>query len=99
MLIKSNGGNWEMSQRTSLIQPEMKIDGGTIFLPVNIVETPMTIVGTDEAGEPISTEEKMGYQFDEYRINRAVGLPEEAIAALADGFKLETEALKILGVM
>lgn len=99
MLIKSNNGNWEKSQRTSLVYPEMKIDGGTMFLPVGIVPIQMTVTETDEAGEPISTKEVTGYQFDEYRINKAVGLPEEATTALAEAFELSVSALKIMGVM
>lgn len=70
-----------------------------MFLPVNITETTVTLPITDEAGEVTSTKEVQGYAFEEYRINKAVGLPEEAAEALADAFKLETEALKILGVM
>lgn len=70
-----------------------------MFLPVNITETTVILPVTDEAGEVVSTEKVAGYSFDEYRINKAVGLPEEAAEALADAFKLETQALKILGVM
>lgn len=99
MLIKGNNGKWEKSHRKSTIYPEMKIDGGTIFLPVNIVEITMTVDETDEAGVVISTTEVTGYQFDEYRINKAEGLPEEATTALATAFQISVEALKILGVM
>ena len=99
MLIIENNGNWEKSQRTSLVYPEMKIDGGTMFLPVGIKEIPMTVTKTDEAGAPISTKEVTGYQFDEYRINKAVDLPEEATTALAEVFELSVAALKIMGVM
>lgn len=70
-----------------------------MFLPVNITETTVTLPVTDGGGEVTSTQEVTGYSFDEYRINKAVGLPEEAAEALADAFKLETQALKILGVM
>lgn len=70
-----------------------------MFLPVNITETTVTLPVTDEDGEIISTEEVAGYSFDEYRINKAVGLPEEASAALAEAFQISTQALKILGVM
>lgn len=99
MLILENNGNWEKSHRVSTIFPEPKVDGGTMFLPVNITETTVTLPVTDEAGEVTSTQEVAGYSFDEFRINKAVGLPEEAAEALADAFKLETQALKILGVM
>lgn len=77
----------------------MKIDGGTMFLPVNITEISMTVSETDEAGVVISTKEVTGYRFDEYRINKAVGLPEEATTALAAAFELSVSALKIMGVM
>ena len=70
-----------------------------MYLPVNITETTVTLPVTDEDGEVISTEEVTGYAFDEYRINKAVELPEEASAALADAFQLSSQALKILGVM
>ena len=70
-----------------------------MFLPVNIEEIPMTVTETDETGTPISTKEVTGYRFDEYRINKAVGLPEEATAALAGAFELSVSALKIMGVM
>lgn len=70
-----------------------------MFLPVNITETTVTMPVTDEAGEVISTEEVAGYSFAEYRINKAVDLPEEAAAALAAAFQISTQALKILGVM
>lgn len=99
MLIVENNGNWEKSHRVSTIFPEAKVDGGTMFLPVNITETTVTMPVTDEAGEVISTEEVAGYSFAEYRINKAVDLPEEAAAALAAAFQISTQALKILGVM
>ena len=99
MLIIENNGNWAKSHRVSTIYPEPKVDGGTMFLPVNITDTTVTLPVADEAGEITSTEEVAGYSFDEYRINKAVGLPEEAAAALADAFQLSSQALKILGVM
>lgn len=99
MLIIENNGNWAKSHRVSTIFPEAKVDGGTMFLPVNITETTVTMPVTDEAGEVISTEEVAGYSFAEYRINKAVDLPEEAAAALAAAFQISTQALKILGVM
>lgn len=70
-----------------------------MFLPVGIVPIQMTVTETDEAGETISTKEVTGYQFDEYRINKAVDLPEEATTALAEAFELSVSALKIMGVM
>lgn len=70
-----------------------------MFLPVNITETTVTLPVTNESGEQTATEETTGYAFDEYRINRAVDLPAEAYAALADAFQISTQALKILGVM
>lgn len=70
-----------------------------MFLPVGIVPIQMTVTETDEAGEPISTKEVTGYQFDEYRINKAVDLPEEATTVLAEAFELSVSALKIMGVM
>lgn len=70
-----------------------------MFLPVNISETTVVVPVTDESGEQMATEEVAGYAFDEYRINKAVDLPEEAAAALAAAFQISTQALKILGVM
>lgn len=70
-----------------------------MFLPINISETTLTEPVYDEIGEVVSNEKVAGYSFDEYRINKAVGLPEEASTALADAFQISTQALKILGVM
>ena len=99
MLIIENNGNWERSKRTSQIYPEAHIDGGTMFLPINIEETTILEPVYDEEGVEISTTERSGYSWDEYRINKAVDLPEEASAALADAFQISVQALKILGVM
>lgn len=99
MLIVENNGNWAKSHRVSTIFPEAKVDGGTMFLPVNITETTVAMPVTDDAGEVTSTEKVSGYEFDEYRINKAVDLPEEAAKALADAFQISVQALKILGVM
>lgn len=99
MLILKNNGNWEKSERTSKIYPEAHVDGGTMFLPINIEETTLFEPVYDEDGEIISTEKVAGYSFGEYRINKAVNLPEEAAAALAAAFQISTQALKILGVM
>lgn len=70
-----------------------------MFLPVNITETTVAVPATDESGEQTDTEEVAGYAFDEYRINKAVDLPEEAAIALASAFQISTQALKILGAM
>lgn len=70
-----------------------------MFLPVNITDATVVVPVTDESGEQTATEEVAGYAFDEYRINKAVDLPEEAAAALAAAFQISTQALKILGVM
>lgn len=99
MLIVENNGNWEKSHRVSTIYPEAKVDGGTMFLPVNITDATVVVPVTDESGEQTATEEVAGYAFDEYRINKAVDLPEEAAAALAAAFQISTQALKILGVV
>lgn len=85
--------------RTSKIYPEAHIDGGTMYLPINISDTTLIEPVYDEAGELVSTKEVAGYAFEEYRINKAEGLPEEATAALAGAFQISTQALKILGVM
>lgn len=96
MLIVENGGNWEKSRRTSSVLPEAHIVGGTIFLPVNIIPAKVSIVEeTEESSEIVEVD---GYSFDEYRINRAAGLPEEAVAALAAAYGLSMQALSILGV-
>lgn len=91
MHLIANEGNWELSRRTSLLAPEAHVDARTIFLPINITKT--TIPVEDEGGEIIPTD---GYAFDEYRINRAVGLPDEAAAALLAAFGEESAALKIV---
>lgn len=70
-----------------------------MYLPINISDTTLTEPVYDETGVQVSTEEVAGYAFDEYRINKAVGLPEEAASALADAFQLSNQALKILGVV
>lgn len=70
-----------------------------MFLPINIEETTILEPVFDEEGNEISTTEHAGYSFDEYRINKAINLPEEASAALAGAFQLSVQALKILGVM
>ena len=70
-----------------------------MFLPLNITETTIIEPVLDEEGNEISTTEHLGYSFDEYRINKAANLPEEASAALAGAFQLSVQALKILGVM
>lgn len=70
-----------------------------MYLPINISDTTLTEPVYDETGAQVSTEEVAGYAFDEYRINKAVGLPEEAASALADAFQLSNQALKILGVV
>lgn len=85
--------------RTSKVYPEAHIDGGTMYLPINISDTTLTEPVYDEAGELVSTKEVAGYAFEEYRINKAEGLPAEATAALAGAFQISTQALKILGVM
>lgn len=99
MLIVKNNGNWEMSVRTSKRYPEPKIDGGTLFLPINITETTLVECVLDENEEVVSSTEVPAYRFDEYRINKAEGLPEGAASALAEAFQLSVSALKILGVM
>lgn len=70
-----------------------------MFLPMNITETTILDPVYNDDGEVIANTETAGYSYDEYRINKAVGLPEEASAALADAFQLSVQALKILGVM
>lgn len=99
MLIVKNSGNWEMSERTSKKYPEPRIDGGTLFLPVNITETTLPEYTHDEEGEVVSSVEVAAYHFEEYRINKAEDLPDGAAAALAEAFQISAAALKILGVM
>ena len=88
-----------MSERTSKQYPEPKIDGGTLFLPINISEITIAEHVLNDSGDVVSTVNINAYRFDEYRINRAEGLPEDASAALAEAFQLSVSALKILGVM
>ena len=100
MLIISNNGNWEKSERTSTIAPEAHIDGGTVFLPVNTTEITMSVPDeVSEDGEVLSYKDAVGYAFDEYRINHPVGLPQEAMDAYQQALVLFTDALKTLGVM
>lgn len=84
--------------RTSTVYPDPHIDGGTMFLPVNISETTIQIPCEDDSGN-VTYADTPGYRFDEYRINKAVDLPEEATQAMAEAFQLSCQALKILGVM
>ena len=100
MLILANNGNWEKSERTSTIAPEAHIDGGTVFLPVNISEITMSVPDeVNEDGDVLSYKDVAGYAFDEYRINHPVGLPQEAMDAYQQALVLFTDALKTLGVM
>ena len=94
MLIIENSGNWEKSRRTSTITPGAHYVGGTAFLPVNIV--PAKVLVPEEDGE--SFVEVDGYVYDEYRVNRADNLPQEAAAALLDAYIEAVHALNILGV-
>ena len=94
MLIIENGGNWEKSRRTSTITPGAHYVGGTAFLPVNIV--PAKVLVPEEDGE--SFVEVDGYVYDEYRINRAENLPQEAVSTLLAAYIEATHALAIMGV-
>lgn len=98
MLILANNGNWEKSVRTAIQKPEAHIDGGTMFLPLNIKETTVKTYTENEDGT-VTEAEASGYAFDEYRVNRAIGLPDEAVDALAAAFSISVQALEILGVV
>ena len=80
MLILANNGNWEKSQRESTELPEVHIDGGTVFLPVNVREITVSVAKHAESGTE-GIEEVAGYAFDEYRINHPIGLPKDAMDA------------------
>lgn len=98
MLIIENSGNWEKSRRTSTITPGAHYVGGTAFLPVNIVPAKVLVPSEDISGEKPVYVEVDGYVYDEYRINRADNLPQEAAAALLDAYIEAVHALNILGV-
>lgn len=84
-------GNWEKSERTSLILPSPTINAGTAYVPMNIRNVPISVI--DEYG---TEHEEMGYGYEEYRINRAIGLPQEALDALMFAFADNSECLKIV---
>ena len=83
-----------------MIAPEAHIDGGTVFLPVNIREITMSVPDeVEESGDVLSYKDALGYAFDEYRVNHPVDLPQEAMDAYQQALLLFTDALKTLGVM
>ena len=84
-------GNWEKSERTSLIYPSPSINAGTAYVQLNIHEVMIPVV--DEDG---TEHEEAGYGFDEYHINHAVDLPQEALDALMSAFANDAECLKIV---
>lgn len=99
MLIIENNGNWERSRRTSTIMPDAHYSGGTVFVPVNVSSAKVLVADPDSIeGESQGFIEVDGYVFDEYRINDAVNLPQEAASALLAAFIEAMQALSILGV-
>lgn len=106
MLKIVNDANWEKSERTSLFEPSVYADANTIYLPVNIREVSVPFTEYNLAGEAVGTFDKPGYSYDEYRINRAIDLPEEAATTLATALYLNLEenadmraALEMMGVL
>ena len=90
-MLTVRNGNWEKSEITSLIYPSPTINAGTAYVPLNIRPAPISVV--DEDG---TEHEEMGYSYDEYRINHAVDLPQEALDALMNAFANNSECLKIV---
>lgn len=63
---------YELAHRTSIIKPYLHGEAGTVFVPFNVVE------------KNLDNDEVNGYEYDEYRINTAEGLPIEAVQTLLD---------------
>lgn len=91
--------NYEIAQRTSQEYPYARKDAGTIYIPVDIKETELTVPVTTEDDTSVpETEIVSGFSFTEYRINKAEDLPNEIVQAIIEAFIEDENALKELGM-